>query len=132
KETIVNERISVVVFSDYDKGTLTDRLIQTITDFCYESNIQTILDPKRHTFFGLQNLTLVKPNERELKCTLLTQEQCSEEMGKTYLLNTLGKDGMKLYKNQELILSVPTFAEPHAVRDVTGCGDNVSAMIATC
>ncbi|NIU01836.1 MAG: hypothetical protein GWN01_13275, partial [Nitrosopumilaceae archaeon] len=68
--SVLNKKqISCVIFSDYDKGTLTDNLIQRITDVCNQDNIPTILDPKRPSFYKLKNLTLIKPNVREINST---------------------------------------------------------------
>ncbi|MHA2010075.1 MAG: bifunctional heptose 7-phosphate kinase/heptose 1-phosphate adenyltransferase [Candidatus Hodarchaeales archaeon] len=129
-KVIIERDIIGVVFSDYDKGTLTDRLIQTISDICKERGIFTILDPKRHSFYGLQNLTLIKPNEKEVKITNLTAQQCSEELGETYLLNTLGADGMMLWRNGKNISTKKSQALPSEVVDVCGCGDTVTAFLA--
>jgi bifunctional ADP-heptose synthase (sugar kinase/adenylyltransferase) len=91
--------------------------------------IPTVLDPKRPSFIDLRDLTLIKPNVREVKSTNLEPGFCSLELEDTYLLNTLGSEGMKLYHNGHLAYSKPALTAPKDVVDVCGCGDTVTAMI---
>lgn len=130
KTLIDREKIKIVVFSDYDKGTLTDYIIQSIVDFCYKKNIITILDPKRYSYWGLQNLFLIKPNKREVSITNMNVQEISISLQDTYLLNTLGKDGMKLWKNGACIGGENIHVKPNQVVDVCGSGDTVSAFLA--
>ncbi len=120
--------IECVIFSDYNKGTLTDRLIQKIADFCWDNDMITVLDPKRYSYWGLQHLTLIKPNRKEVEITNMTPENISRELGETYLLNTLGADGMKLWQDGECTEEFRAFSDD--VIDVCGCGDTVTALIA--
>lgn len=126
-DCIISNNVSVVIMSDYNKGTLTDTLIMRIADFCKERNIPTILDPKRPTFHKIGDLTIVKPNIKELNSTNFTQEQCSRRLRNTYLINTLGSEGMVVFQNGHEIYRCPTIAQ--SVFDVTGCGDSVTALM---
>jgi D-beta-D-heptose 7-phosphate kinase/D-beta-D-heptose 1-phosphate adenosyltransferase len=125
--TSVLEKVSVVIFSDYDKGSLTDSFINKITAECHKRGIYTVLDPKRPSFPFLKNLDVVKPNRRELSSTNLTPEQCSVKLGNCWLIHTLAENGMSVYNNGNLKLHKPTVAEE--VVDSCGCGDTVSATI---
>lgn len=129
KSTIKANDIRVVIFSDYDKGTLYDYVIQHVVDYCKELEVITILDPKRFSYWGLQNLTLIKPNSREVAITNMNVKEVSENLGSTYLLNTLGKDGMRLWQDGRHIYSEDTYAAPDTVKDVCGCGDTVNAFL---
>ena len=122
------EKHDLVVFSDYDKGTLTDHIIQSISDVCYQNNIPTILDPKRYSYFGLQNLFLIKPNDNEIKITNMKVQDISIELNSTYLLNTHSEKGMSLYKNGCYLSG--TDATPANVVDVCGAGDVTTAFLA--
>lgn len=129
--TIINCRdVKIVIFSDYDKGTLTDFLIQQITDHCKQKDIKTILDPKRYSYWGLQNLTIIKPNAKEIAITNMTPKDISSYIEATYLVNTLGKNGIKVWKNGSFLFEEKTFAKEHEVIDVCGSGDIVSAFLA--
>lgn len=120
---------SAIIFSDYNKGCLTDVIIQHVTNYAKKKKIVTVLDPKRYSFYTIKNLTCIKPNVRELQSTNMTPEQVSAKLKNTYLLNTLGKDGMALYQNGEQIDLLPSMNKEKVV-DVCGSGDIVTAFIA--
>lgn len=127
KRIIKEERVNVVIFSDYDKGTLTDNLIQQIADYCHDNGIWTILDPKRPSFYKIKNLSIMKPNKKELVATNLTPEEVSVEIESTYLVYTLGKYGVSVYQNGFFLFSYPT--EAKEVIDVCGAGDSVCSVL---
>lgn len=129
RELIEDKDIGCVIFSDYDKGTLTDRIIQSVTDFVWDNDGITVLDPKRHSYWGLQHLTVIKPNRREVEITHMDPKSISEELQDTYLLNTLSDDGMKLWQNGDHIASERVYSKPSEVVDVCGCGDTTTAFI---
>lgn len=128
KKIIEEHPIEVVVFSDYDKGTLTDALIFNVAQFCLDRDIHTILDPKRPSFYKIKGLSMAKPNVRELNSTNLSPQECSMQMGDCWLVHTLGKDGMVMYHEGVEQYRCPTVAEE--VVDVCGCGDTVTALLA--
>jgi len=119
--------INTVILSDYNKGTLTDNLINMIASYCKEINVQTILDPKRPSFPSLKNITVAKPNRREIESTNCAPHKCSTIMRDTFLVNTLGKDGVTVWQRGKCIFSHPTVAEE--VVDVCGCGDTVMSLL---
>ncbi len=125
---IHDEDISVVILSDYDKGTLTDVLVMRICSLCKELGIPTVFDPKRPTFHSCYDATIVKPNEKEVKSTGLKPKSCSRKLKNSYLVNTLGAGGMRIWQNAKEICHVPS--NPCHVYDVNGCGDTVTALLA--
>jgi bifunctional ADP-heptose synthase (sugar kinase/adenylyltransferase) len=64
---INNNNPQVVIFEDYNKGVITKKLIETITKVCVAKNIITAVDPKRKNFLSYKNVTLFKPNLKEVK-----------------------------------------------------------------
>lgn len=126
-EKIEEYNVKVIIFSDYNKGTLTDSLINIISEFAKSVGIKTILDPKRPSFPYLKNLNVIKPNRKEVGMTNYSAHKCSTLLGDTYLVNTLGKDGTALWQNGHYIYELPTVAEE--VADVTGCGDSYNALL---
>jgi bifunctional ADP-heptose synthase (sugar kinase/adenylyltransferase) len=58
---------SVVIFEDYNKGVLTENVIKQMISICLKNNIVTTADPKRKNFFCYNNVTIFKPNLKEVK-----------------------------------------------------------------
>ena len=73
---------SVVIFEDYNKGVLTETLIEKIIFICKEHNIVTTVDPKRKNFFSFKSVEIFKPNLKEVKegLNLLTDEVNEESL----------------------------------------------------
>lgn len=117
-----------VVFSDYNKGTLTDCIIQQVADLCKRLGILTILDPKRYSYFGLQNLFLIKPNKNEIAITNMNEVEVSKELGSTLLLSTHGEKGMSLFKNGSYLHGLDAIKSKTV--DVCGAGDITTAFLA--
>jgi len=44
--------VDVIIFEDYDKGVLSEDLVQTVISLAKENNIPTVVDPKRKNFFA--------------------------------------------------------------------------------
>ncbi len=58
---------AVVIFEDYNKGVLSASLIHSLIAVCREHNIITTVDPKRKNFFAYKEVTIFKPNLKEVK-----------------------------------------------------------------
>jgi D-glycero-beta-D-manno-heptose-7-phosphate kinase len=127
-----------IIFQDYNKGTLTDFLIDEISKFASVSSIPTFVDPKFHNFFKFQKSTVFKPNKKEASSALDLNIKNKDEIikaGKILLqrlqcenvLLTLGADGMMLFESNGDISSVPTRARN--VADVSGAGDTAIATL---
>lgn len=61
------ERINVVIFEDYDKGLITPDLINKVVAEARRKKIPIVVDPKKKNFNSYKNITLFKPNLKELK-----------------------------------------------------------------
>jgi len=129
QDEIEKHRPKCVIISDYSKGFITDGLIQNVSRFCRDRKIPTILDPKRPSFPKMRNLTIVKPNSREVAITNMNVETISNEMQDTLVVNTLGKDGLVVYQDGQYLFGIPTMAKPEEVTDVTSAGDGCAAML---
>lgn len=131
------EAADVIVFQDYDKGTITPELSRGILDLAAELDVPTVVDPKLRHFFDYSGSYLFKPNRRELAAALGVEETALVEMdltavrkrlGVRNLLLTLGSDGMLLVgADVDGLERIPSRARE--VFDVTGAGDTV---LATC
>ncbi len=132
------ENLAGIIFEDYNKGTITEFLIYEIISFAKINNIPVFVDPKFDNFFLFRDVTVVKPNKKEASKALGMEIKTEEDVIKTgrelmerlncsYVLLTLGKDGMMLFENNGDISSVPTRARN--VADVSGAGDTAIATL---
>jgi rfaE bifunctional protein kinase chain/domain len=132
-------KCDVVIFQDYDKGTINPRVISTTVELARKKGIPTVVDPKRRNFLAYENVTLFKPNLKELREGLKIEvnvsniEQAASQVKNKLkvegVMATLSEHGIYIdYKNQKLQLS----AHHRDIADVSGAGDTVVAIAAVC
>jgi len=126
------EEADAIIFEDYDKGTITPNIIKAVVRKAKNKIITA--DPKYRNFFQYKNISLFKPNLKEIETSIgktLSQKRDIIKAGKTIrkrlhspVLITMGSMGMMLFDNgfQEII---PAYSKE--VFDVTGAGDTVIA-----
>src|SRR5690606_32879832 len=132
--------VDVVIFEDYDKGTLTARVIQEVIRLANNQNIPTVVDPKKKNFLCYVNATLFKPNLKELKEGLKIdfdaknqdelQNAVSELKSRLSVKNalvTLSERGVFIDGEKEKHL-LP--AHIRTISDVSGAGDTVISIAA--
>lgn len=128
-----------IILEDYNKGVLSEQLINDIINYAKDKNIPVLVDPKKDNFFSYKNVTLFKPNRKEAQVALENPMKSKENIidaGNKLLsslncdnvLITLGSEGMMLFEKDGTISSVPTYARK--VSDVSGAGDTAIATIA--
>ena len=76
---IAQENPGVIIFEDYNKGILTETLIQKIIALCRMKQIITAVDPKRKNFFAYREVDIFKPNLKEVKEGLNIIEDNTDE-----------------------------------------------------
>jgi len=127
-----------IIIEDYNKGVVVKGLIRQIIELGREAKIPISIDPKFNNFFEYQNVTVFKPNRKEVEEIIgrrLKDEQTIYEAGKLLLeklhaeniLLTLGENGMTLFESNGAISSVPTMAR--TIADVSGAGDTVISTL---
>ncbi len=57
----------VLIFEDYNKGVLKENVIRLITAHCKEIGIITVVDPKKRNFLSYKDVTIFKPNLKEVR-----------------------------------------------------------------
>lgn len=129
-----------VIFEDYDKGVITPELIQKVVSLANQKGIPTIVDPKKRNFLAYENVTLFKPNLKELKEGLkidfnkADQEEVKkaalllrEKMNIRISLITLSEHGVFISDGQD-----EHFLPAHvrSISDVSGAGDTVVSVAA--
>jgi rfaE bifunctional protein kinase chain/domain len=128
-----------IVFSDYGKGLLTRKLIQTIVKKAKKLKKLIMVDPKLRNFFFYKGATVITPNTNEASEASripVTDEFSVEKMGRTLLRRlkcnalviTQGEKGMTIFEPYRKPYRVPTVAKE--VYDVTGAGDTVIGTMA--
>ena len=131
-----------VIFEDYDKGVITPKLIEESVRLAKKAGIPTIVDPKKRNFLKYMNVTLFKPNLKELreglKLEIEANDQSSINLAVEQLKNRLGVEGVMLtlseqgvyidYQNQKVKLP----AHKREIADVSGAGDTVVSIAALC
>lgn len=135
---IDKEKPAVVIFEDYNKGILTETLIQSIIQLCKKNNIITAVDPKRKNFFTYANVDIFKPNLKEVKDGLnaliddITPASLEKIHNELYnhlhhniSLITLSEKGIFIHdKSSTNIIA----AHVRNIADVSGAGDTVIAV----
>ncbi|MCO6500597.1 MAG: D-glycero-beta-D-manno-heptose-7-phosphate kinase [Vicingus serpentipes] len=139
---IDTNKIDVVIFEDYDKGVITAELIEQVVAFCNKKNIPTTVDPKKRNFSAYKNVTLFKPNLKELKEGLNINipanditaiQKAVEELNKkqpnqiTFI--TLSEHGVYISDNTKQY-HLP--AHLRNISDVSGAGDTVISVASLC
>ncbi|MGD8526828.1 MAG: D-glycero-beta-D-manno-heptose-7-phosphate kinase, partial [Thioalkalispiraceae bacterium] len=127
---------SVVVLSDYDKGTLQD--IQTLITLAREAGKTVLVDPKGDDFSRYKGASLITPNLAEFEAVvgachsddeLVTRGmQLLDTLQLEALLVTRSEKGMTLLRHGHDALHLPALTRE--VFDVTGAGDTVIATLA--
>ena len=131
----------VVLFEDYDKGVLNASIIEKIIQLTTRLKIPTVVDPKKRNFLFYKNVTLFKPNLKELREGLKVDvdgadgEQISkaviqlkEKLNASGVMITLSEHGVYIDDTEKLKLPAHT----REIADVSGAGDTVISVAALC
>ena len=135
-------RIDAIVMEDYDKGVLTPAVIKHTIDLANRFAIPVFADPKHRNFLQYRNITMLKPNFRELNDGLKTElnrentealfEACSkyqEDAGIQFLMVSLSEHGVFVSDGQQYLV-IP--AQVRDVADVSGAGDTLISTATVC
>lgn len=142
-QNIINQGVDGIIFEDYNKGVLTQSVIQKTNEIAKVHQIPTTVDPKKDNFFSYQGVSLFKPNLKELmeglKLDFDFKSQKTEfENGVLMLerklqnkisLITLSEDGIYVKENKQKH-HIP--AHLRSISDVSGAGDTVIAVATLC
>ncbi len=142
KQIIADHRIDAIIFEDYDKGLITEELIDKTVKLSKEMGIITVVDPKKRNFHAYKGVQLFKPNLKELKEGLkievdpLNIEQVEQavnrlkkQLGAKTVMLTLSEHGVYVSSengNKHIL------AHKRTIADVSGAGDTVIATAALC
>src|SRR3954470_18720149 len=132
-------RADVVLISDYAKGVLTARVIRNVIDNARKLGKRVIVDPKNANFAIYRGATLLTPNRKEFAEATRSRADTDETIADAAqdamqladceaMLVTQSEHGMTLVPRKGEAIHVP--AHPVKVRDVSGAGDTVVAVLA--
>jgi len=128
----------VLIFEDYNKGVLTERVIKELISLCSDLGVVTTVDPKRKNFLSFKGVTIFKPNLKEVRegLSLLTNNvdlsslQNMHSVLQQHLQHeisfiTLSENGVFFQQGTDSKL-IPTHIRN--IADVSGAGDTVIAV----
>jgi D-beta-D-heptose 7-phosphate kinase/D-beta-D-heptose 1-phosphate adenosyltransferase len=132
-------RADIVLLSDYAKGVLTARVIRNVIDAARKLGKPVIVDPKNPNFAIYRGATLLTPNRGEFAEATRSRADSEENIAAAAqdamqladceaILVTQSEHGMTLVPRDGEAVHVPAF--PVKVRDVSGAGDTVVAVLA--
>jgi D-beta-D-heptose 7-phosphate kinase/D-beta-D-heptose 1-phosphate adenosyltransferase len=132
-------RANIVLLSDYAKGVLTARVIRNVIDAARKLGKRVIVDPKSANFAVYRGATLLTPNRKEFAEATRSRADTENSIADAAqdamqladceaMLVTQSEHGMTLVPRRGEAIHVP--AHPVKVRDVSGAGDTVVAVLA--
>src|ERR1700726_4238142 len=132
-------RVDIVLLSDYAKGVLTARVIRNVIEAARKLGKRVIVDPKNVNFAIYRGATLLTPNRKEFAEATRSRADTETSIAEAAqdamqladceaVLVTQSEHGMTLVPRNGEVVHVP--AHPVKVRDVSGAGDTVAAVLA--
>lgn len=139
---VATKKVDAIIFEDYDKGVLSPALISKVTTLAKKHKIPTVVDPKKRNFLAYKNVTLFKPNLKELRegagvsvdATNISQlnnavDKLRKDLNIDIGLITLSEHGVYVnYAKEKKIIP----AHIRKISDVSGAGDSVVSVAALC
>ena len=125
-----------VILSDYQLGTLTDRVIKTTVEVAKKHGKIVVADVQKdmYRYKGVTAMTPNQPDTEKFVGFFIKDEETLKKAGKKLLdstnsdlmLVTRGGDGMAVFERDKEYSPIPVFNKTD-VFDVTGAGDTVVA-----
>jgi len=141
-EEVLKEGCDAIIFEDYNKGVLTEKVITEVIKLSKEYDVPTTVDPKLKNFLAYKGVTLFKPNLKELKEGLNRTfdvndnsmfegavDELSSLIRAEMLLVTMSEHGVYMQTN-----SSKDYVPAHVrnIADVSGAGDTVISVATLC
>lgn len=142
-EWVMESGVDAVILEDYNKGLLTPHVIQSVIQLANDRNIIVTVDPKKDHFLAYRNVTLFKPNLKELKEGLNVEfdfgndknafekaiDALELELNHQISFVTLSEHGV-FVKDKQRKSYIP--AHIRNIADVSGAGDTVISVATLC
>ncbi|MBK9292528.1 MAG: D-glycero-beta-D-manno-heptose-7-phosphate kinase [Bacteroidetes bacterium] len=142
---IAQKNVDAIVFQDYDKGVIDNRLIAEVVSMAREHHIPVAVDPKKRHFLDYRKVSLFKPNLKELREGMNYTEEITmsnlsravellqEKLEADMVMVTLSEKGVYIRERNENAGQghhLPAFLRN--IADVSGAGDTVISVAAVC
>lgn len=130
------ENVNIVAISDYGKGFLSRSLLMAVIEMARNKGVPVIVDPKGEDFSKYHGATVLKPNLAEAYASAKLSRDISLDQAAGVILRSCNVDmllitkseaGMSLFNKEGQRFDFPVRSKE--VKDVTGAGDTVLAMI---
>ena len=138
----LTHNIDAIILQDYNKGVLTESIIEKIISLANSKNIPTVVDPKKQNFLSYKQCTLFKPNLKEINEGLNTNPDINNfseiEEATSKLRNIIAAKAILLtLSNKGIFLNTRSGSKikestTSNVIDVSGAGDTVVSVAAMC
>lgn len=139
----VDKGIDAIILEDYNKGLLTKRVIREVIEMANAKQIVIAVDPKKENFFEYKNVTLFKPNLKELKEGLNVEFdiktnkkafedsilKMEEKLNNQMSFVTLSEHGVFIKEGNSTSYLA---AHVRDISDVSGAGDTVISVATLC
>jgi len=138
-ESVIDE-VEAIVISDYNKGVITSRLMESLLPAAAKRKLPVVVDPKWQNFPLYKPISLITPNlveaERITGITISDEDKLIQ--AGTWILNSVGCEGVLITRGKKGMTlfqpggeadwrHIPTVAKE--VYDVTGAGDTVVSSL---
>jgi D-glycero-beta-D-manno-heptose-7-phosphate kinase len=130
------DQVQIVAISDYGKGFLSPSLLTYLIEAARSKKIPIIVDPKGNDFLRYRGATVIKPNLGEAYAAAKLPPEMPLEMAAKAILKmvqvemllvTRSEEGISLFHKNGESFDFPVRSKE--VKDVTGAGDTVLAII---
>ncbi len=145
-QILAKVKVDCIIFQDYDKGVITQKLIEEVVGRANAAKIPVTVDPKKKNFMTYKHVTLFKPNLKEMKDGLSLNEELADNQSVIdaaqklrtmldckYVLTTMSDKGVLMSlkeKAEERNIFIP--AHMRMISDVSGAGDTVISLASLC
>lgn len=127
-----------IIIEDYNKGVVTREVIRELVTIAKKYRVPITVDPKFNNFLEFKDVTVFKPNRREVEEILggrlndvdrveAAGRKLLEQLGAGNILLTRGEEGMSLFEADGTVTHFGTTAMN--VQDVSGAGDTVISTL---
>ena len=147
KQQLEQQNVDVIILQDYDKGVLTPFLIKQYITLAQQHQIPVAVDPKKRNFLQYKDVSLFKPNLKELTEGLgvsLAEFSLAEiqtvvnklfhVLNSEKVLLTLSEHGVLMAEQNKSGDTEFTHLPAHLrnIADVSGAGDTVISVAGLC